>query len=141
MLVKIANPTLVYKDWHYSQSLVTLLLMWQSHLFSTHCHLITSRYASVCICSHLPKLGVLATYPFPDMLVKIANPTLIYKDRHYSQSLVTLLPMQQGQLSSTILEVGMSLHAFAHIYLNWEYWPHIHFCVCWQKLPVLSSFK
>ena len=24
MLVKIANPTLIYKDWHYSQSLVTL---------------------------------------------------------------------------------------------------------------------
>jgi hypothetical protein len=76
-------------------------------------------------------LGILATYPFLDMLVKIANPTLIYKDRYYSQSLVTLLLMQQGQIYSTILEVGMYLLAFAHIYLNWEYWPHIHFCVCW----------
>jgi hypothetical protein len=55
------------------------------------------------------------------MLVKFANPTLIYKDRHYSQPLATLLLMQQGQISSTILEVGMYLLAFAHIYLNWEY--------------------
>ncbi len=78
-------------------------LMQQSHLSSAHCHLITSRYASACICSYLPKLGVLATYPFPDMLVKIANPTLIYKDWHrdYSQSLVTLLLMQQSHLPST----------------------------------------
>jgi hypothetical protein len=121
MLVKFANPTLIYKDRHYSQSLATLLLMQQSHLSSTHCHLITSRYVSVSICSHLPKLGALATYPFPDMLVKFANPTLIYKDRHYSQPLSTLLLMQHGQLSSTILEVGMYLLAFAHIYLNWEY--------------------
>jgi hypothetical protein len=75
------------------------------------------------------------------MLVKIANPTLIYKDWHYSQSLATLLLMQQGQICSTILEVGMCLLAFAHIYLNWEHWSHIHFRMCLQKLPVLPSFK
>jgi hypothetical protein len=80
-----------------------MLLMQQSHLSSAHCHFITSRYVSVCICSHLPKLGVLATYTFQDMLVKIASPTLIYKDWYYSQSLATRLLMQQGQLSSTIL--------------------------------------
>jgi hypothetical protein len=75
------------------------------------------------------------------MLVKIASPTLIYKDWHYSQSLATLLLMQQDQLSSTILDVGIYLLASAHIYLNWEHWPHNHFRMCLQKLSALPSFK
>jgi len=46
------------------------------------------------------------------MLVKIANPTLIYKDWHYSQSSATLLLMQHDQLSSIVLEVGIYLLIF-----------------------------
>jgi hypothetical protein len=137
-VVNFANPTMFYKSWHFSQYLVTLLLMQQSHPSSRHSHHITSVYASARMYlnwEYWPQ------YPFLNILAKIANPTLIYKDWHYSHSLATLLLMQQDWLSSTILEVGMYLLASAHIYLNWEYWPHIHFCMCLQKLPALPSFK
>jgi hypothetical protein len=65
----------IYKDWHCSQFSATLVLMQQSHLSTTHCHLITSRYISACICSHLPKLGILAAHPFLHVFVKIASAT------------------------------------------------------------------
>ena len=44
-----ANLSLIYQGWYYSQFSATLLLTQQSYLSSTHCHLITSRYGSVCI--------------------------------------------------------------------------------------------
>jgi hypothetical protein len=70
-------------------------------------------------------------YPFLDMFVKIANPSLIDKDWHCSQFSAILLLMQQSHLTSTHCHLITSLFASAHIYLNWEYWPHIHFRICW----------
>jgi len=74
MLVKIANPTLIYKDWDYSQSLATLLLMQQDQLYSTILEVGMYLLASARI---LPKLGILVTYPFPYVFAKIASATLL----------------------------------------------------------------
>ena len=143
----ISNPTMSYRNWCCFQFFTSPVLTWQTclsiddfadlSLYHT-LSLPYKRLSACCVCSQVPSLGDIdSTYPFLDMFV---NPSLIDKDWHCSQLSAILPLMQQSHLSSAHCHLITSLFASAHIYLNWEYWPHIHFQICWWKLPTLPSF-